>query len=383
MGNILQFELAPDVPLQSWPITDWFINYEAGFVRRGLAGQIIKEISTRTPIPPVLLVIFISMSSFLALIYVLKMKIGIEAPFYILFSSLFLGLPVYSNFLFRKDISLVLVLTVSLLVIRRRTYIESVKLCNMLGSFAILVHEAFVFFGLPLIVMSFSNYYFKKSFKLKSLALFSPSILVAVPCFFFRGSSSVASSITNSWNNLLSVKFPNYCCLKNSPASIGAISWSIEQGLSSSRSVLYQFLFGFMPVPFLWFTSFLFAIMFTGKLLFLEVNQRRQFYKITLFQAVMVTPLFALGWDFGRWIFYINTTSIIWCSLFGKEIALNTEFSQTSNIEAFDKSRALVQMLTFGFGIPVCCWSFSGYLISTPLGSCVKSLMNLVTIFTN
>lgn len=379
MIKILELGLAPDIPSQSWPMTEWFINYEAGFVRRGLAGQVIKEISSFLPVPPTFLVVIISLGSFVGLSYIIKVKVG-GAPFLMLYSSLFLGLPVYSNFLFRKDIFLVLLWTVSLLVIRKRGYVASVFIGNILTSLAILVHEGFVFWGLPLLFISFSIHYFKKLFTVKSLLLFSPTTFVAFACFFFNGDGRSAVIISNGWNYLLELKYPGFCCLKSTPGAIGAISWSLKQGLSLSLSVLHQFIYGFVWVPFVWGTSFVCGVLFIGKLFFLDINQRSKFYRVIIFQTLMVSPLFALGWDFGRWIFYIFFTSIIWTSLLGQRVHMLQSISK-KNVQTVTTSRTLLQSLTLLFGIPDCCWSFHNYISSTPLGACARSITALITVF--
>ena len=43
----------------TWTIGEWLINYSGGFIRRGLFGSIIYEISNLTKISPIFFVHFI------------------------------------------------------------------------------------------------------------------------------------------------------------------------------------------------------------------------------------------------------------------------------------------------------------------------------------
>ena len=53
---------------ESWQMTDWLINYEGGFVRRGLPGTLFLMASEKTGIYPNYLVIFFSVVIFLILL---------------------------------------------------------------------------------------------------------------------------------------------------------------------------------------------------------------------------------------------------------------------------------------------------------------------------
>lgn len=383
MEKILELGLAPEISLNSWAMSEWLISYDGGFVRRGISGQLIKLISTHFVIPPPTIVIFISIVSYLILIYTIISKVSPRMPCYLLLSSLFLGLPIYSNFFFRKDISQLLLLTLALISIKMGRWFGSVCAANCLAIIAILNHEAFTFWGLPLIILSSSIYHFEKLLSIRAIGSFFPTVVISGLCFLNKGNVDIASAITNGWNTLLNSKYPEYCCLDNNPASIGAISWSIQQGLSLSRSVLREYLLGHLWVPFLWSMNLLIGIVSIGGLLFSCSRSRTNFYIISVFQTTVAMPLFALGWDFGRWIFYINSTSIIWTGLFSNRAIFRKCYRSSGHEFVFVRFLKEFPFVLLFFAVPVCCWTFTAYLSVSPLGAFWTSLVNLITLFTN
>ena len=104
--------------LNTWGITEWLISYDGGFVRRGISGQVLKSVSEFSGVSPSVLVVLFSVIAWVILtILLLKISNG-KIKRYFLFSPLLLGMPIYSNFLIRKDIFQLLILTTILLVLR-------------------------------------------------------------------------------------------------------------------------------------------------------------------------------------------------------------------------------------------------------------------------
>ena len=67
-----------------WNFYDWLYNYEGGFIRRGLTGEILFAITDFTGISPVLAVSLLSLSCFVILVcYVARkfIKLGLDGRF--------------------------------------------------------------------------------------------------------------------------------------------------------------------------------------------------------------------------------------------------------------------------------------------------------------
>ena len=69
LGSIFFRDIYHGYSKQSWNITEFLINYEGGFVRRGLLGQIILNIYHYAGIYPYYSILFISITAYLVLIW--------------------------------------------------------------------------------------------------------------------------------------------------------------------------------------------------------------------------------------------------------------------------------------------------------------------------
>ena len=89
--------------LNSWNASEWLISYSGGFVRRGLGGEIIYNISSYLLISPAKIIVLFSIFSYLLLCLILVKISKNIIPTFIILSPVMLGMPIYSDFLIRKD----------------------------------------------------------------------------------------------------------------------------------------------------------------------------------------------------------------------------------------------------------------------------------------
>ena len=122
--------------INAWTIGEWLINYEGGFVRRGLFGSIIYKLSYGLNINPFLIVNILSFLIFISFLYLLK-----DTRKY--FSSLFLLSPIVSlapllgNYLVRKDISGIVAYALCTNLILKEKNITNFLLINLISSISI------------------------------------------------------------------------------------------------------------------------------------------------------------------------------------------------------------------------------------------------------
>ena len=95
----------------AWQYVDWLINYQGGFVRRGLLGNIIFKLNYYTGVNHIKLIIFIYSSAyliFMILFYKISNNIWKINPYLFLFISISpstLFFPLFDfDALFRKEI---------------------------------------------------------------------------------------------------------------------------------------------------------------------------------------------------------------------------------------------------------------------------------------
>ena len=146
----------------SWTIGEWLINYQGGFVRRGLLGEGIYLLCNAIKISPIFIIWFISIAS-----YYLLVKLTISeaknkvSNLFLLSPGVFLA-PIIGNFLIRKDLLLLLIFLNSLKLLKSKN--PNLIFLNLLNIAGILIHESFAIYALPIQFLIFKN----KSYILKN-----------------------------------------------------------------------------------------------------------------------------------------------------------------------------------------------------------------------
>ena len=386
-----------------WNIGDWLISYEGGFVRRGLPGSIIYTISSRLSVPPIHLIWLFSCLFYLLLAILLWKLCSKKVSSTLLLSPLILLGPIADNYIVRKDVMLLTLFAISLASFRFLQSKDSPRLIglsviNISSTMAILSHESYGFWALPALAASiyFANDNKKKNSRLRSLRkailtfiCLSPSIAAFIFCLLFKGSELQAMTIHESWKELAELIPSKIALFQSTPdGAIGSIGWTTIKGLSMSISTLRSFSLG-LWVPACWMlTIYICFQLFVGDKGFKDAELKRQ---IAFFQFLTLSPLFLLGWDFGRWIFIWITSSVLLYSFSPVSSKPNIFF-----IYRMDTLNHLLLKLFPGislegnrrrlmlfFGIPHCCWTVGRFLTSTPIGYSVKLSIAFFTALTH
>lgn len=208
----------PD-PLMSWQITEWLINYEGGFVRRGLLGEGLFKLCGYLGIAPLLLLVSFTLCLYLSL-FVFYLKKFRERGLYwwFLCGPLMFG---YLDDVMRKDFLMIWILVITILLLKNKGVSKPVQIVTcLITTFGLLVHEAYIFFGAPIAFLL-----------LRGNGSKAIAFILAVICIaefgllsFYRGSLEVATGIADSWNNLLG----KYAIQPEGDHSIGALVWNID-----------------------------------------------------------------------------------------------------------------------------------------------------------
>src|SRR5207247_1429596 len=139
----------PGYTVNSWQITEWLINYQGGFVRRGLPGELVLALSKRG-INPYLVVMGLSFGIWLVLILVLlKLSVRRGFPPLIICSQLCMLAPVMGHQIVRKDCLIILLFVLALYFFQKRGP-KSVLLANSISGLAVLSHEVYGFVSIPM-----------------------------------------------------------------------------------------------------------------------------------------------------------------------------------------------------------------------------------------
>src|SRR5262249_18441108 len=134
----------PGYKVNSWQISEWLINYQGGFVRRGLSGELILALS-RQGLNPYFVIIGMSFSIWLILIIVLlKLSANRSFPKVIILSQLCMLSPVIAHQIVRKDCLEILLFIVSLSFVQKEG-VKAALLANVVSVFAVLSNEVYAF----------------------------------------------------------------------------------------------------------------------------------------------------------------------------------------------------------------------------------------------
>ena len=343
----------------SWNIGEWLINYQGGFIRRGLIGEGIYILCNVIKISPIFVIWLISISS-----YYLLLKLTIfesrnkVSNAFLLSPGIFLA-PIIGDFLIRKDLLLLLIFLISLKLIKFKS--PNLIFLNLLNITGILIHESFAIYALPMQLFILKKKYecLKKNSYIFLYLL--PSFFLFIFCLIFKGDQNQAISIHQSWLNK-SFLFPFETFNYEIPlGAIDAMSWDFIKVLKILLEALTDFK-GILWVPLAWITTTIILASF-----FLGDNSGKDLKIksfIMYFQFFPFAILCFSGWDYGRWIFiWILSSILIYCT-FGEELKSYKPIQQNLirydfieeyflKIEIHKRSKILLGI----FAYPHCCWS--------------------------
>ena len=359
VGSFLNMLSNRTYQYDSWTIGEWLINYQGGFVRRGLLGETIYFLSNSLKISPIFLIWFICIFSYFLLIKLIFNEAKNKVSKVFLLSPGVLLAPIIGDFLIRKDILLMLIFLIILKICKHND--PNILILNVLNILGILIHESFAIYTLPIEIIILN---IKPDLKSKNKIFFFnilPSFLVFALCLIFKGDIDQAKAIHQSWTNISNL-FPFETINSEVPlGAINAIGWEINNAIELIFISLRNFE-NFVWVPLAWLLTVTFlAIFFLGDQLGRDIKIKS--FILTV-QFVPFSLLCFSGWDYGRWIFIWIFSSIIIYSLFGEEFnSLNfikkklNKFDFLEKILEKMKIQKRSKFLLVVFAYPHCCWS--------------------------
>lgn len=358
----------------NFQLTECLINYTGGFVRRGLLGSLVFSLSQLTGIQSNHIVIAAGTISFLLLLaWFLRYSTRIFPPALIL-SCIIMGIPAYQECVVRKD-CLGLLFFLGCLKVDQSAMPRplAIFLLNLLACTAILTHEAFAFFALPGLI--FFNHPDRPAFEAVDVLRRGVAMLPSIGCFaltaVFHGSPEIARAVNDSLLPLWRQIQPDGLHQDQPAAAIQALGWTPDEGLGPGLNLLTS---GFYQ-PIIWLIlfgiSFALIVRFTARDMGSHpAAERIRASAILLIQFLFISPLFVLGHDYGRWLFFWAAGSVMLHTL-GRHGPDRLESSLSLVATRLSIGR-ITRRLPSGdwvmllFGIPVC-WNIQSFLIASPL----------------
>ena len=338
-------------------ISEYLINYQGGFVRRGLIGEILFRYSDYFNLN-LRFQIFLFQSTiytiFLTLIY--NLFKNFEKNVIILFAiytPIFLLFPIAElESLGRKE-SILYVFFLSLILIKNTKHANFFTF-YILPLVCMVYEEVLIFtpfiFAVVLIKNKINN--FKSSIKLS--LLFLPSLIIVLLFFIYPMSSDNHAIMANSLLNTFGERCYMSCQLlvQNDITSFSSMIKYIWIGPHVNLpSILTRYfliiLIGFFPIFLLSFFS-----VFRENIFFYKIKLKNIFLFLTV-SYIPIIPLFLLGGDWGRWVgMTITFTTIFYFHLYKNHLIKVDYLSINKKLSFFkDKNKfVIILFIFFAFG---------------------------------
>ncbi|MDB9375960.1 hypothetical protein [Nodularia sphaerocarpa] len=302
----------------SYSITDYLINYEGGFVRRGLVGQIILKLAEANIVNPKDAIEIISLFSYIIFVgfnffQLCKFsQLDNVSLSILLFSPSLTLFPINDGAAFeRKEIFFLPLLILHLVIFSIKNYkiynFLSFILIAFLGSIYVLIHEGLFLLGIPINLMLMfikfrCQFETQKSFQLLFLSWLTP-LLTFVASVVFRGNASIALQVCNSWD-----KYVNHLSCQPLP---GALAWLGEAITMNDFPPGYT-------AKFLWIMIFLILsclTLYAIKNCLVKISNTNKINMILSYfyfiPIIFTIPLYVAALDWGRWFFFTSAVSTL------------------------------------------------------------------------
>ena len=291
-------------------LSEWLINYQGGFTRRGLSGELLFQISNIFLIPANFLWQIITIISYLYLVFWFIKKTKNKFYLELVISPILVGMPIFTGFVWKKDVFQILLFLLCLSIFKKKINLSiKIFLINIICIFGILNHEAYFFYAIPpLFLISFTFWNKTETFVkricksfISFLSVFFVFIILFIENINVTAEELIAKAykIHYSWSNLWLATEGKV------PDDLGGSIFYLSNVVAKSeKSEIDYFCIA-------WFLLFLFSFYYIIQLTYkLKYKEKIFLFKILLSQFIFLIPLFYFAGDWSRWFFYWTTSSL-------------------------------------------------------------------------
>jgi hypothetical protein len=329
----------------TYGFSDLLVNYDGGFVRRGLLGAIIKKhtISQTSSLPYLNRFVF---NDFLVLAFSLTILILISAKRSGIVALLVLTMPggifsmaLYNEYFYRKEILFYIALCVVACMISVLQRLEDSGIKRALGWATIsliffsglvlpLIHESFLFLSAP--THAFLLYAAAREIQSKhseqeistklprtaTQAYLGIQVILFLLLLQFKGSPGIVETM---WAKLLPADRA-LLIRRGEMTAFQAIGWGLLHQVIMQIHVIVSGFLWYWLVPLTMGFLYCLALTSLGKKSRADsaaiYKQTSRWVSCYLTLLICVSPLFLLGWDWGRWLLAANISFVIlWLAL--------------------------------------------------------------------
>lgn len=211
---------------EGWSFSEFLITYQGGFVRRGIPGEILFHLSSWSGIGLAWWVVGLCLLAFLFVIgFFFRKFIERKLLWWLILTPFLCG---YVEDIIRKDfICYAFLIAIMYLTSRFPLNSARVTVATVIGVLGLLIHEAFIFFGLPIVALVTLREW-KSKFNWVPSAIFITVFLILCA---YNGNKETVSGILNAWDENFELFNFNY---DNAPermneSAIGALTWETAE----------------------------------------------------------------------------------------------------------------------------------------------------------
>ena len=357
--------------------SDWLINYQGGFVRRGLSGEIFFKIFQITSIPlDIVVLIFVSFFYILFGFFLIKIIKPIKLSslnWFLIFSPFSFLYPVMEQKVSgRKDILFLFIVSFLAVLLSKIKFNQQKFIIIFSISILTLSHSGF-FFYVPFIFLI----YLMTNYKVKLKSLLIDSFIIISTTLFFFVITILNSKIDPILINKMCESISFY--LKNCGTSdyISTLNWTLEYEINlvdtlwnKENYILFYsiaFVLAFFPLIYALINS-----EFTNKNL-KKINP----FLIFLLLNIVTFPIYYIGADYGRYMYitYVSTLIIYFKALSTKFMIININYFDSFK---FKSKKYIFTILIFLYGftwtVPHCCNNNFKFIYGKPIDQLIKSM---------
>jgi len=327
----------------AWQYGEWLINYQYGFVRRGLMGEIIFLFSNLFA-NNIQVSFLIIISTICILYYYFSYQLLKQIKFnfihlFILFSPLyFFFFVVISKVGVKKEVLLYIFYIIYLLHLSSKNYNLSNNWKYFFTYFLLLFNHELAFFYLPYLVLPLLFVIKKKDFRnfiFQIFFLVSGSLLIIIILYFNKGTIDHTLTICQSletyapmkctwWGPIYALSHDLFINIDNNPNLFFYLTADTKTNFSFAFYVFYSF----VPIIiFLNFSNIIFENIIINKNIFL-------YFCILVF--LFSLPLFHVAEDWSRWFsIHIHLISFFIFFLYKNKLVFNNNSIKFKKINDF------------------------------------------------
>ena len=350
--------------------SDWLINYQGGFVRRGLIGEFFYQIYQFSNIPLDMIILFFVCLFYIffafLLIRLLKLIKFDLLNFLIIFSPLsFLYPAMEQKVSGRKEIMFFLTILILTLFLEKLKFKNQKYLIIFLSLITTFSHSGF-FVYLPFFILIFVVVNYREKFKnlFREIIFITSSFFVLFAIVMFNTSID-KSNIVLMCNSL--IEFQPRC---GNTDYIETLSWSFGTEIKEVKKIINKdHYIAFYSIAYVLFNLPLGYAFFNSKIIKKEYSKINLFF-VFVFINILTLPLYYVGGDYGRYM-HISYLSLL--IVYFKAVSI--KFIKPAKLN-FNLKRNQMILIIFLFGfvftVPHCCNNNFKFVYSKPLNKIIS-----------